>query len=348
MAHDDEFEPRLGKIRGSSGKQARTYLQRVLQSAALSGGRSSAAGASRFHGNRIGRGAGVGRVLAARDRYASFRIRRVIIKTRIVTFKGQGLKAAKLHLRYIQRDGVTRDGQPGELYDRDSDRADGKSFIERADGDRHQFRFIVSAEDGAEYEDLKPLVRRLMERMEEDLGTKLDWVAVDHHNTGHPHTHIILRGRDELDRDLIIAREYVTHGMRERAAEIVTLDLGPRSDLEIEDRLRLQVEQDRLTDLDRSLRRDADADGLVRSGAASGDAVSQSLRAGRLQKLSKLGLAEEVGPGHWKLGDDLEETLRRMGERGDIIKTMHREMSAQKVARNAGDYAIYDPADPEE
>ena len=205
----------------------------------------------------------------------------------------------------------------------------------------------MSAEDGAEYEDLKPLVRRLMDRMEEDLGTKLDWVAVDHHNTGHPHTHIILRGRDELDHDLIIAREYVTHGMRERAAEIVTLDLGPRSDLEIEDRLSRQVEQDRLTDLDRSLRRDADADGVVRSGGGSGDAVSQSLRAGRLQKLAKLGLAEEAAPGHWKLADDLEETLRRMGERGDIIKTMHREMSAQKVARNAGDYAIYDPADPE-
>ena len=236
MAHDDEFEPRLGKIRGTSGKQARSYLQRVLQAAALSGGRGLAARAGRFHGNRIGRGAGVGRVLAARDRYASFRVRRVIIKTRIVKFKGQGLKAAKLHLRYIQRDGVTREGQPGELYDRTSERADGKSFIERAQGDRHQFRFIVSAEDGAEYEDLKPLARRLMERMEKDLGTKLDWVAVDHHNTGHPHTHIVLRGRDELDRDLIIAREYITHGMRERAAEIVTLDLGPKSDLEIEDR----------------------------------------------------------------------------------------------------------------
>jgi type IV secretory pathway VirD2 relaxase len=347
MAHDDEFEPRLGKIRGTSGKQARTYLQRVLQSAALSGGSNSAAGAGRFHGNRIGRGAGVGRVLAARDRYASFRVRRVIIKTRIVPFKGQGLKAAKLHLRYIQRDGVTRDGQPGELYDRENDRSDGKSFIERADGDRHQFRFIVSAEDGAEYDDLKPVVRRLMERMEEDLGTKLDWVAVDHHNTGHPHTHIILRGRDELDRDLIIAREYITHGMRERAAEIVTLDLGPKSDLEIEDRLSRQVEQDRLTDLDRSLRREAGADGLVRSGSGSGDEVSQSLRAGRLQKLAKLGLAEEVAPGQWKLGDDLEAILRRMGERGDIIKTMHREMAAQKVMRNAGDYTIYDPADPE-
>src|SRR5438552_5887455 len=32
--------------------------------------------------------------------------------------------------------------------------------------------------------------RDLMRQMETDLGTKLDWIAVDHHNTGHPHTHI--------------------------------------------------------------------------------------------------------------------------------------------------------------
>src|SRR3546814_3389658 len=97
------------------------------------------------------------------------------------------LKAARTHLRYIQRDGVTREGLPGELYDADSDRADGKAFLERSDGDRHQFRFIVSAEDAVEYEDLKGFTRRLMKQMEEDLDTRLDWVAVDHYNTGHPH-----------------------------------------------------------------------------------------------------------------------------------------------------------------
>jgi type IV secretory pathway VirD2 relaxase len=47
-----------------------------------------------------------------------------------------------------------------DLYSADQDRADGKAFINRADGDRHQFRFIVSAEDGCEYDDLKPLTRR--------------------------------------------------------------------------------------------------------------------------------------------------------------------------------------------
>jgi type IV secretory pathway VirD2 relaxase len=36
-----------------------------------------------------------------------------------------------------------------------------------------------------------------MARMEEELGTKLDWVAADHRDTAHPHTHIILRGKDD-------------------------------------------------------------------------------------------------------------------------------------------------------
>lgn len=347
MRYDDEFEPKLGKIRSRGSKRGRRYLHQVLRAVALAGGKvggGSKTGRSTFHGNRIGRGAGVGRVLASRDCYAAFRVRRAIIKTRIVKIGKGGLKAARTHLRYIQRDGVTREGLPGELYDGDTDRADGKAFLERSDGDRHQFRFIVSAEDAVEYEDLKGVTRRLMKQMEEDLDTRLDWVAVDHYNTGHPHTHIVLRGKDDRGRDLVIAREYIAQGMRERAAEIVTFDLGPRTDIEIEHKLRAETEDDRFTSHDRTLLREVDAEGIVRSGG-SDDRFGQTLRAARLQKLRRLGLAEEIGPGRWRLANDLEQVLRRMGERGDIIKTMHREMAEKGITRSATDYAIYDPAD---
>lgn len=347
MFDDDDFKPKLGKIRSRGSKGGRKFLHQVLAASNLARGGAGGVRKSRFTGSRIGRGAGVGRVLANRDRYAAFRERRVIIKSRIVKLAGKGMakgmESARAHLRYIQRDGVTREGEPGELYGAEQDRADGRAFLERSQGDRHQFRFIVSAEDGAEYDDLKPLTRRLMTRMEEDLGTKLDWVAVDHYNTGHPHTHILLRGRDERGKDLIIARDYITTGMRERAAEIVSLDFGPRSDFEIEDRLRREVEQERLTSIDRRLIRDMDNDGLV--APTDRDAFQQSLRVGRLQKLRRLGLAEELRPGQWRLGEGLEDILRRMGERGDIIKTMHREMAGKDIARSPGDYAILDPRD---
>jgi type IV secretory pathway VirD2 relaxase len=351
---DDEFVPRLGRIRSrGSSKRAKSYLRRVLRAIAMAGGQPRGMNTkqpSGFHGNRIGRGVGVGRVLASRDRYAAFRARPVVVKTRIVKMAGNGLGAARLHLRYIQRDGVTRDGTAGELYDADRNQTDGKALLERSDGDRHQFRFIVAPEDGAEYEDLKDVTRRLMQRAEEDLGTKLDWVAVDHYKTGHPHTHILVRGKDDTGRDLVIAREYLTHGLRERASEIVSLDLGPRTDREIEDRLSQEVGQERFTSLDRTLLRAAEHDGRlevrVLSAPASEHArFQQTLRMGRLRTLERLGLAQEEGPGIWRLSPEMEATLRRLGERGDIIKALHREMAGEARARGAADYAIYDPVD---
>jgi hypothetical protein len=87
--------------------------------------------------------------------------------------------------------------------------ADLDAFKERCADDRHHFRFILSPEDGAELEDLRTYTRHLMGRMEADLGTGLDWVAVNHWNTDNPHTHIVVRGRDDTGKDLIIAGDYI-------------------------------------------------------------------------------------------------------------------------------------------
>jgi type IV secretory pathway VirD2 relaxase len=170
-----------------------------------------------------------------------------------------------------------------------------------------------------------------MTQMEADLGTKLDWVAVDHFNTAHPHTHIMLRGVDDTGQSLIVAREYIAHGIRERAAELVTLDLGPRTDQEIEARLRHDIGEERMTAIDRRLLKSIEADGLVTS--FDRDPFQQSLRAGRLQKLASMELAEPMGGGRWRLAEDLEGTLRSLGERGDIIRTMQRELTARKLER---------------
>jgi len=253
------------------------------------------------------------------------------VKASLIRLAGKGGRAARAHMRYVQRDGVTREGSPGELYGPENDRADGKEFLERTAGDRHQFRFIVSAEDGAEYPDLKPYVRRLMTQLEQDLGTRLDWVAVDHFNTERPHTHIVLRGVDDRGDNLIIAREYIAHGLRERASELVTLDLGPRTDHEIEARLRHDVDQERLTAIDRRLLRRMDSERAV--APADNDPFQQSIAAGRLRKLKAMDLAEDIGRGRYRLADGLEDTLRRMGERGDIIRLMQRELTARRLDR---------------
>ena len=343
MPTSDDFEPRLGRI-GDKGRKPRPrkFLSRVIAAANLArGGAPGRARQSAFTGSRIGRGAGVGRVLSSRDRYAAFRQRRVIVKVRTVKLGGNGFEVVKAHLRYVERDGTTREGGRGQLYSADSDAADRNAWLEPAKDDRHQFRIIVSAEDGMEYDDLKPLTRRLMQRVEDDLGTKLDWVAVDHYNTGYPHTHIIVRGKDERGADLVIARDYISHGLRERASELVDLDLGPRTDHAIEQRLRAEVEQERLTSIDRAMLREADKDVLVSSNARG--ALDQAIRMGRLRKLERLGLATRHGATHWRLAPDLADSLRRMGERDDIIRTMQRAYAARGNAPALVDQIIYDP-----
>lgn len=346
---DDIFKPKLGRIRSLGGARTKSYLNRVLRQVSKAGKSDFGTGGAsrRYSGYRIGRGNDVLRHRRAGHHFGPT-YRRVVIKTRIVKLRGGGVDAARAHLRYIQRDGVSKDHEPGRLYDAVHDEADGKAFLDRSDGDRHQFRFIVSPEDATALADLKPFARDLMSTMEKDLDTRLDWVAVDHFNTEHPHTHIVLRGKDELGKDLVIARDYIANGMRRRASELLTLELGPQTEQELRQKLEHQVEQDRFTDLDRALVRDA-MDGIVdaRAEPQRPDArFRHAMKIGRLRVLTRRGLAEEMEPGRWRLSPKLEGILRRAGERGDIIKTMHRGLRQAGLDAGASESSIYDPADP--
>lgn len=334
---DDEFELWLGRA-----GHDRPLAYRLRKAVNLAGGTKRVGGARsrRFDGSRIGRGSGVGRVLGSSDRFAGSRARRVVVKARFVKLVGKR-SAAAAHMRYLQRDGTTREGGRGSLYGAERDTVDGKAFLERGAGDRHQFRFIVAPEDGAQYEDLKPLVRRWMKQVEADLGTRLDWIAVDHFNTGHPHSHVLVRGIDERGQNLIIAREYMSRGLAMRATELVNLDLGPRTDREILDASRREIDQERFTGIDRALLRARDTDGLV--SAWHPDSTEQSLRAGRLGTLARMGLAFEEERGRYRLDAALEPTLRAMGRRGDIIALMHEQMKRDASEVQPQDYAIYDP-----
>jgi type IV secretory pathway VirD2 relaxase len=94
------------------------------------------------------------------------------------------------------------------LFDAECDSADHRAFAGRCTDDRHHFRFIVSPDDAEQLSDLKGFTRDLMRQAERDLGTKLDWVAVDHWNTQHPHIHVIIRGATDDGHDLVISRDY--------------------------------------------------------------------------------------------------------------------------------------------
>ncbi|MGE0851993.1 MAG: DUF3363 domain-containing protein [Hyphomicrobiaceae bacterium] len=250
--------------------------------------------------------------------------------------------AARAHLRYIQRDGVTREGEPGRLYDARSDDADGSAFLDRSDADPHQFRFIVSAEDSPRLRELKPFIRDLMGQMEQDLDTRLDWVALDHFNTGHPHTHIAIRGKDDRGRTLVMARDYIAHGVRARAQHLVTLELGPENAVERVQKLLTEVENERFTRLDRGLLTKAKDNIVAIMSWDERDPARQTMTAGRLKTLERLGLASERRPGVWELDTDLESKLRRLGERADTYKMMQRALTDAGIERAGTHLAVFE------
>jgi len=290
--------------------------------------KASARGTGQRPGSRLGRGHTAARFAGAKLTPMS---RRVTIKTLLVNQRQASPQSLAKHLRYIERDGVGRDGEPGQAYGPQADAADLDAFKERCADDRHHFRFILSPEDGAELEELRTYTRHLMGRMEADLGTGLDWVAVNHWNTDNPHTHIVVRGRDDTGKDLVIAGDYIANGFRHRAAELATEWLGPRTELEIQQTLQREVEQERWTSLDRILKREAGENGLMNVERLNKPRFHNQrlLLIGRLQCLQRLGLADEMQPGTWAIHADAEKTLCALGERGDITRTMQRAMRGE-------------------
>ncbi|MGH6997361.1 MAG: DUF3363 domain-containing protein, partial [Phenylobacterium sp.] len=219
------------------------------------------------------------------------------------------------------------------------------AFAGRCEEDRHHFRFIVSPEDAGEMTDLRAFTRELMDDAARDLGTQLDWVAVDHWNTDNPHIHVLVRGRAEDGTDLVIGRDYISHGLRAAAQARVALELGPRTERDVDRALQQDVQAERWTGLDRALRNLADeGDGLVdlrpdRLGRASD---LRRLMAGRAMTLERLGLADPAGVARWTLRPGMEETLRELSIRGDVIKTLHRAMGRAGRAPDPAGFALHE------
>ena len=375
---DDDFRLRPGKIRdrgsariggrhvGDVRARPTSFAGQVQQAVRRAGGDPSrlngtGKGSGRF--NARGRGAAVAAALKSRNAWSRdggvrTRSRRVAVKARVVKLNPQrgaargrqfvSAKAVDAHLRYLQRDGVTKDGEKAQVYSADRDVEDGCAFVERGREDRHQFRFIVSAEDGVELSDPRATTRELMKQMEADLGTRLDWIAVDHHNTGHPHTHIFVRGVTDDGKILNIAGDYIAYGIRERAGEAVTRELGRQTEQEVSRSLEREVDADRFTRLDRMLiaeQRSRNEFADLRPDRDTLDTLRQNraLLIQRARKLERMGLATEVEPGHWTVSPKAEPALRELGERGDIIKAMHRALDREGLAdaRSIAGYVLH-------
>jgi hypothetical protein len=259
--------------------------------------------------------------------------------------KTRGGASLARHVRYLGRDGTSEKGQRGQFYDREQESLDARVLTKGWHDDRHHFRLIISPEKGGEIPDMTAYIREVMGRAENDLGGKLEWLAINHFNTDNPHAHVLIRGvKDEGDRVLVIPRLYISHGLRERAEEAATELLGERSLEEVREARVKEVGAERWTSLDRAILRQIEAQSKTQQKDRAGDRGTDSERlrvevapwllAGvssrergllinRLETLEKYGLAQRDRGSAWYLQGDFRRRLIALGARRDIIQQLY-------------------------
>jgi type IV secretory pathway VirD2 relaxase len=281
--------------------------------------------------------------------WSSSRAQRVIVKTHIARHKtGKARGSLTRHASYLGRDSASADGKPGVFYDASREGVSARQEVAEWAEDRHHFRVIVSPERGGDIPDMTAYVREVMARVEKDLvaagavekGTKLEWIAINHHNTDNPHAHVVLRGRQENGQDLVIPRAYLAHGMRGRASEVATELLGERTIEQAQEARLKEVEAERFTSLDRMIERHLDNGkiDLSPSKPIGYGAEDRQLALARLQFLEGIGLAQKDRGTFWAVDEQFGRSLRELGARNDVIAQLYGSLGneAGRVQRMTG------------
>ena len=280
---------------------------------------------------------------------------RAMVKVHYFSHGGSGGAALRAHARYVARDAAARAHEPeleapeqgreapqperaegrSVFYDANGEGLDGGARVaEWARSDRRHFRLILSAEKGAHLPELRSYTREVMSRAETALGTRLDWIAVDHWDTDNPHTHVILRGRAD-GRDLIIPRDFVSHGFRNAARDVATERLGKRSREDERLALERETRAHRPTRLDGMIEAQLDASGRVRlarlEAPNKSPDVTNALKA-RAHELRRLGLATEVRRNVFEFTPGWRDGLKAMELHLDIRKSLMQQRT-QELAR---------------
>ena len=245
------------------------------------------------------------------------------------------------HARYLAREQAQREGERGQGFDREREDLDMTTTVqawERTDG--LMWSFIISPED-AERIDLRQHARDFVAGMEQDLGTQLEWIAIDHHNTDNHHVHLLIRGIRDDGRDLILDRDYI-HRLSELSRELAERELGPeltrtRNKNTLQTRAR-GIEREYWTEIDRALERRAGSERVVSyehfEPFTDGAKVRAEQEMQRLAYLEKLGLARQIGERSWELGPEHEPELRRRQRENDILKTTRANGSGNSKSGN--------------
>jgi len=248
--------------------------------------------------------------------------RRAIVNVRYSAARTRG--GWKAHGTYIERESAK-----GDRENPDAERfglAKEQSLGSLADGwqkagDRRLFKIILSPEDpGA---DLERTTQEVIHRIEKEVSGTVEWGAVVHRNTDHPHVHIVLRDRLRSGAEFTLPRDLIRRGLREAVQESLTRQLGPRTLEEIEEQKQAELTANRCTPLDRRL-----ADRLVPSPNGKEfrnlDYARNLSEGSRLRHLARLGVAKPLPHGEWQVRSDFLSQLQNMKDIQDRARTLFR------------------------
>jgi type IV secretory pathway VirD2 relaxase len=247
--------------------------------------------------------------------------RRVIVKSKFKKNNGETFKEIlRKHIDYLTRGGADRDGKKPSLFSSEEENIEPKKVYENFSKSPHSFRFIISPEDSDSL-DLKSFTMDLMKTIEQDLGTKIDWVAAVHYDTNDPHVHMVINGKDKSGDDLFIKRDYITHGIRNRASTIISNKLGLRSLHEVINSLQFDVTKNRKCGIDDIINRQSNNGKLDLNELDENqlNEIPKVLFIRRIAYLESKGIAKNIEKGIWQINANYVDSLRDIDRSNQIL-----------------------------
>ena len=261
--------------------------------------------------------------------------RRAIVNVRYSSARTPG--GWKAHGTYIERESAKGDRLPAEkqtdaVIDNQVPNPDRLGLAQEHSlgrlaeswqqaGDRRIFKIILSPEDATA--DFQRTAADLVARIEQHTGAPVEWGGVVHHNTDHPHAHIVVRGRLPSGEPLKLPPALIRKGLREAVQSSLTRQLGPRTIADIEHQKQIELTANRVTPLDRSLARRAipwAADPAYKEAGAAASAAEVN----RLRHLKELGLSKPYDGDRWLIRSDFVTQLQQMKDIQDRARTLFR------------------------
>ncbi len=238
--------------------------------------------------------------------------RRCTVKVQYTKNRKPGQWAA--HGKYLEREGAQKEGEKGLGFDASSNEVPTHETLQewQLEGDPKLFKVILAPEDALPPESLQEFTRKFNKKIQSQLGKDYEWVAVDHHNTSHPHVHLMIRGKADLE----LSPDLIRRGMREAASEILTESLGYKTEKEIQKAKELEIDARRFTGIDRDIQGRATSApqgySVITEPVDLQNREARRLRMARLEVLAKVGVADKIGPMTWRLEPGWDKALKEL------------------------------------